>query len=134
VLSSPNVDALIVTMRDPTQVDEYLAASGIGSPSLADLRLLERYEARNGSEQCRYGCRACEDACPVGVPIADVLRTRMYAEDYGDVAFARSEYAMLSTDASACLSCAHRACTGRCPHGLELPGLTLRAHRAICES
>jgi predicted aldo/keto reductase-like oxidoreductase len=131
VLSSPNVDALVVTMRDPAQVDEYLAASGTASPSVADLRLLERYEMRNGREQCRYGCHECEDACPVGVPIADVLRTRMYAEDYGDVAFARSEYATLGAGAAACVSCAHRACTGACPHGLELPALTLRAHRAI---
>ena len=131
VLSSPNVDALVVTMRDPAQVDEYLVASGTAGPSRSDLRLLERYEARNGHEQCRYGCRDCEDACPLGVPIADVLRTRMYAEDYGDLALARSELAQLHTDASACLSCAHQICTGRCPHGLDIPALTLRAQRAI---
>jgi predicted aldo/keto reductase-like oxidoreductase len=131
VLSSPNVDALVVTMREPAQVDEYLVASGTAGPSRSDLRLLERYESRNGHEQCRYGCRDCEGACPVGVPIADVLRTRMYAEDYGDLALARSELAALRTDASACLSCAHRLCTGRCPHGLDISALTIRAQRAI---
>jgi len=130
-LGSPNVDALVVTMNDEAQVEEYLAASGATAPSAADLRLLERYEARNGSEQCRYGCSDCASACPLGVPIADVLRTRMYAEDYGALALARSAYAALGTGAAACLSCAHRACTGACPHGLDLPGLTQRAHRAI---
>ena len=131
VLSGPNVDALVVTMREPAQVDEYLVASGTSLPTRSDLRLLERYEARNGHEQCRYGCRDCEDACPVGVPIADVLRTRMYAEDYCDLALARSELARLHTDASACLSCAHKLCTGRCTHGLDISALTIRAQRAI---
>ncbi len=131
VLSSPNVDTLVVTIREPAQVDEYLVASGTAGPSRSDLRLLERYEARNGHEQCRYGCRDCEDACPLGVPIADVLRTRMYAEDYGDLALARSELSALHRDASACLSCAHQACTGACPHGLDIPALTMRAQRAI---
>lgn len=130
VLSSPNVDSLVVTMRDPAQVDEYLVASGTAAPTRADFRLLERYEARNGAEQCRYGCNDCASACPLGVPIADVLRTRMYAEDYGDLELARSAYASLSSNAGACLSCAHRACTGACPHGLAIPDLTVRAHRA----
>jgi len=130
VLASPNVDALIVTMRDRQQVDEYLGASGWKPPSAADARLLERYEARNGASQCRYGCGDCQSACPAGVPISDVLRTRMYAEDYGDLALARSEYAALGAGASACLTCAHRACTGACPHGLDIPELATRAHRA----
>jgi len=129
-LSSPNVDALVVTMRSPEQVDEYLVASGT-SVVRADLRLLERYEARNGHEQCRYGCNDCAGACPLGVPISDVLRARMYAEDYGDVALARRELALLASDASACLSCAHQTCAGSCPHGLDIPALTRRAQRAI---
>ena len=91
-------------------------------PTRADLRLLERYESRNGHEQCRYGCNECANACPLGVPISDVLRTRMYAEDYGDLALARRELAQLESDASACLSCAHQACAGSCPHGLDIPG------------
>ena len=130
-LGSPHVDALVVTMNDTAQVEEYLVASGATAPSAADLRLLERYEARNGAEQCRYGCSDCASACPVGVPIADVLRMRMYAEDYGDLALARRAHAELGNGAAACLSCAHRACTGACPHGLDLPGLTRRAHQAV---
>ncbi len=130
-LSSPNIDALVVTMKDAAQVDEYLVASGTAEPTRSDLRLLERYESRNGHEQCRYGCNDCEGACPLGVSIADVLRTRMYAEDYGDLALARRELAELSTDASACLSCAHQVCAGSCPHGLDIPALTRRAQRAI---
>ena len=134
VLSGGNVDALVVTMSDRGQVDEYLGASGWQPPSRTEERLLERYEARNGATQCRYGCSDCLSACPAGVAISDVLRTRMYAEDYGDLGFARSEYAALGAGASACLSCAHRACTDACPHGLDIPELTTRAHRTLAGS
>jgi predicted aldo/keto reductase-like oxidoreductase len=131
VLSGGYVDSLVVTMTDRRQVDEYLGASGWVPPSRADVRLLARYEAKNGATQCRYGCGDCASACPQGVPISDVLRTRMYAEDYGDLPLARSEYAALGAGAAACLTCAHRACTAACPHGLDIPTLTTRAHRTI---
>jgi ferredoxin len=72
-------------------VDEYLGASGAAAVSRTDLELLARYESRNGATQCRYGCGACLSACPEGVAIDEVLRTRMYAEDYGDLRLARDE-------------------------------------------
>ena len=40
VLASPDVDALVVTMRSPEQVDEYVAASGGAGRTRADLSLL----------------------------------------------------------------------------------------------
>src|SRR5206468_2445381 len=101
VLSGPHVDALIITMTSPEQVDEYLGASGADAVSRADFELLARYEARNGATQCRYGCATCLAACPEGVPIVDVLRARMYADDYGDLAFARDEYAGLARNEQA---------------------------------
>jgi predicted aldo/keto reductase-like oxidoreductase len=118
-------------MNGRAQVDEYLGASGWDAPTRADEALLERYQARHGSTQCRYGCGDCASACPAGVPISDVLRARMYAEDYEDLALARSEYAALGDGAAACLGCPHQACAKACPHGLAIPDLTRRAHRAI---
>jgi len=131
VLAGPDVDALIVTMKSPEQVDEYLGASGATRPTNADVSLLQRYEARNGATQCRYGCRACADACPEGVPIAEVLRTRMYARDYEDLELARSEYAALGAAASACLGCAHVSCVGACPFGIEIERHTEPTHRLL---
>ncbi len=128
VLSGPHVDALIVTMTSPELVDEYLGASGATGVSRADLELLGRYEARNGTTQCRHGCGTCLTACPEGVPIDEVLRTRMYAEDYGDVRFARDEYARLERNAQACVSCAHQACAGACPFGIDIAGLSAPTH------
>ena len=87
-----------------------------------DLPVLARYAARHSDSTCHFGCDRCHDACPEGVEISAVPRTCMYVADYGDAAVARDEYRQIATDASACLSCAHWACTGPLPLG--------RAHRA----
>jgi aryl-alcohol dehydrogenase-like predicted oxidoreductase len=130
-LSNPNVDALVVTMTSVEQVDEYVAASGSGPPTRADVALLARYEALHGATQCRYGCSDCAGACPVGVSIPDVLRARMYAEDYGAPDLARAEFWSLGAASAPCLSCRHRACSGACPHGLDVAELATRGYRAM---
>lgn len=124
VFSNPDVDALVVSMKNNAQIDEYVQASGQTKPRVGDARLLGGYLAANGATQCRQGCGACAGACPEGVPIADVLRARMYAEDYGEPNRARSSYAGLAVDASACAGCSHQACLGACPHGIDLPTRT----------
>jgi predicted aldo/keto reductase-like oxidoreductase len=96
-----------------------------------DLLLLARYEQQNGATQCRYGCGACLSACPEAVPIDAVLRTRMYAEDYGATELARAEYAALGRGADACIGCAHHSCTGACPHGIDIATLTARTHEIL---
>jgi len=131
VLSNPNVDALIVTMTSRTLIDEYLGASGARATAAQDLPLLNRYASLNGDSQCRPACNECADACPYGVPIADVMRTRMYARDYGDIRLARSEYAMLSGNAAACLTCDAKPCAGACPHGIATEVLLAPTHRML---
>ena len=84
VLSSPNVDALIISMTSTELIDEYVAASGERKVSSSDRDLLERYVALQSGKYCHPGCNACEQSCPVSVPIAEVLRTRMYEVDYSD--------------------------------------------------
>ncbi|MEM7409841.1 MAG: aldo/keto reductase [Myxococcota bacterium] len=131
VLSGSHVDALVVTMKSPEMVDEYLGASGTGGVSGHDLQLLARYEGLHGDQQCRYGCGTCLSACPAGVTIDEVLRTRMYATDYGDLELGRTDYASLGEGASACATCTHQSCAGACPHGLDIPTLTRDAHRRL---
>src|SRR5262245_2227292 len=97
VLSNTNVDGLIVSMTSPDRINEYLGASGWRSAAHGDPPLLQHYAQLQGTSYCRHGCSDCEGACPYGVPIADVLRTRMYAHDYGDMRLARQEYAQLGT-------------------------------------
>jgi predicted aldo/keto reductase-like oxidoreductase len=124
VLSSPRVDAVLISMTSTAQIDEYVAASAGRAIRQGDLDLLERYAALQDKSYCRHGCNACEGACPEGVDIAEVLRTRMYAVDYRDQALALEDYAKLGKGAEACLTCAHQACLGACAYGLPIPQLT----------
>ena len=131
VLSNPSVDALIISMTNPAGIDEYLGASGWQTTAQPDLPLLYRYAKLNGASYCRLACNGCEGACPEGVPIADVLRTRMYAVDYRDMRLARGEYGLLGAGASACLTCAHQACAGSCAYGLPVQTLLAPTHRML---
>jgi hypothetical protein len=124
VLSSPRVDALLISMNSTESIDEYVAASGGPELRGEHLQLLDRYASLQHARYCRPGCKSCEGACPEQVAIAEVLRTRMYAVDYGDPALAVEDYAKLGAGASACLTCAHQACLGACPYGLPIPEFT----------
>jgi uncharacterized protein len=131
VLSNPDVDGLIISMTSTQHIDEYLGASGWRSAARDDLPLLQRYAQMHGTSYCRHACNDCEGACPYGVPIADVLRTRMYAQDYGDMRLARSAYALLGAGASACLTCTAQPCAGACTHGLPINTLLTPMHRML---
>jgi len=131
VLSNPNVDALVISMNDRKMIDEYLGASGSTRVSRADLELLGRYAAKNGSGYCQHGCDICNSVCPSGVEIAEVLRTRMYDVDYGDREFAREEYALLKPQALACLACDGSPCASVCPNGIPISELTRQAAKTL---
>lgn len=131
VLSNPDVDALIVTMTGRSQIDEYLGASGATSVDAQARYLLNQYADLNGANYCTHACNICEGACPHGVPIADVLRTRMYATDYQDVVFAQHEYSLLESNASACLSCSGAPCQDACPNGIQINELCAPTHRML---
>jgi predicted aldo/keto reductase-like oxidoreductase len=134
VLSNGSVDALIVSMTRRDLIDEYLGASGSQVLREGDLSLLGRYARTNGASYCRNGCKECEDSCPAGVAISDVMRTRMYAVDYDDLRMARDEYATITTDAQVCLSCTAKPCARACPHGLKIDALTASTHRLLSAS
>ena len=131
VLANPHVDSAVITMNSVAKVDEYLGASGASELAAGDLDLLERYAHLNAGSYCHHVCNDCDGACPYGVPIAEVMRTRMYAVDYQDVALAREEYALLATNAAACLACDGQPCASACTHGLPLDRLCAPTHRLL---
>ncbi len=131
VLSEPAVDGLVVSMTSREMIDEYVEASGTGAPGPEDLALLARYSARNAGTSCVIGCSDCESACPVGVPIADVMRMRMYDLDYGQPAVAAREYARLPTNADACLACSGQPCATACTSFLPIPELNRETARRL---
>ena len=118
-------------MTEKTQIDEYVAASGAPAPMGADLDLLEEYLIANAAGYCDHGCEICHEACPSRVAVNEVLRTRMYAVDYANLEYGRSEYGNLSSNAAACVSCSGTPCLGQCPSGLSVSTLTRSAHQLL---
>ncbi|MGE0483229.1 MAG: aldo/keto reductase [Gammaproteobacteria bacterium] len=131
VLSNGDVDALIISMTEQAQIDEYLGASGASTLAAGDRALLERYAEMNGMTYCRHACDECSGACPYGVAISDVLRTRMYATDYRDPRFARDEYARIGANAAPCLACDGTPCQGACPQGIPIAEMCAPTHRLL---
>ena len=128
-LSNPNVSSAVVSFFELQHVDEFLFASG--KPFLRqDAEVLRHYDGEIAGTYCAPHCGACLDSCPEGVPIADVLRHRMYFEDYGWEKIAMEQYAKLETNASACLGCA-APCQGSCPLGIDISERTQGAHRLL---
>ena len=124
VLGGGYADGLLVSMTSKAEVDEYLMASGDAPLRKSDLDLLERYAQLQMARYCQSGCRACEGSCPEQVPIAEVLRTRMYDVDYRRPELARSEYAALPADARSCLTCVHQSCMNSCPQRIPIAQFT----------
>jgi predicted aldo/keto reductase-like oxidoreductase len=128
-LSNPEVSCAVVSFYEFQHVDEFLYASG--QPfSAADAQLLEKYDDRIAGSYCAPHCGACLGSCPEGVPIHDVLRHRMYFEDYGWEKLAMEQYARLERDASACRACTG-PCLGSCPLGVPIQERTTDSHQML---
>ena len=129
VLSNPSVSCLVISMNEPEQVDEFLYASG-RSFEYRDSAVLETYDEKVAGVHCFQHCGQCLGACPEGLRIDDVLRHRMYFEDYGDEKEAMRLYSMLPVQADVCLGCS-APCTGACPHGIPIQERTTGAHELL---
>jgi predicted aldo/keto reductase-like oxidoreductase len=130
VLSNPAVSCLVISFSEPEHVDEYLHASGT-ELTAADRRVLAHYDELIAGSYCRPHCGACLSTCVASLPIDDVLRYRMYYEDYGATDEARRRYARLAgADAAQCLGCP-APCAGACPYGVSIQDSMLGAHATL---
>ncbi|MEW5981985.1 MAG: aldo/keto reductase [Acidobacteriota bacterium] len=132
VVTSDLFDTLVVSMRNYDAVTEYLAVSGATGLTARDRRYLDAVAAAVGSRYCRPGCRACHDACPCGVPVADILRYKMYYEDYREEKFAMQRYGLVPAHVrpSACAGCP-APCEPACPYGLRVRERLVEADRQL---
>jgi predicted aldo/keto reductase-like oxidoreductase len=91
------------------------------------LRLLDQYAALATGDYCRL-CETCVPACPAGVRIPDILRYRMYHQNYGHCRDARELYAALAPaqQVPACTACGR--CERACPNGLAIREKLQAAH------
>lgn len=128
-LSNEQVSCAVISFFELQHVDEYLAASG--QPLEAkDLAVLREYDRQIAGSYCGPHCGACLDSCPEGLPIHDVLRHRMYFEDYGWEKEGIQRYAALARNASACAGCP-APCLGSCPVGIDIQTRMTGAHRML---
>jgi len=125
-LSNPDVSCAVISFTELVHCDEYLAASG-GGLSPADVAVLEKYDREILGSYCAPHCGACLDACPEDLAVHDVLRHRMYFEDYGREKEGMRLYAALDRNASVCASCTG-PCLGSCPIGVNIPDRMRGAH------
>ena len=73
-------------------------------------------------------CGECQAACPDGLAVADIMRYRMYAEDYGDWATARAHYTQLPAAWKQTLATGKGIQETTCPYGLPLAAELKQAH------
>ena len=129
VNADPNVSCLVVSFFETQHIDEYLYASG-KTLTDNDVAVLEKYDNLIAGTHCFSSCGDCLDSCPESLPINDVLRHRMYFEDYGDQKEAMQLYAALDKRADACLTCS-APCTGACPENVAIQTRMIGAHEKL---
>ena len=130
VLNDPNVSSAIISFSQFQHVDEYLSASG-GRPDAGDLAALRRYDELTAGTFCAPHCGVCLDSCPLGLPIDDILRQRMYFEDYGWEKRGMQDYAKLgAANAAVCADCP-APCANTCPLDIDIRDRMAGAHELL---
>jgi aryl-alcohol dehydrogenase-like predicted oxidoreductase len=129
VLSNPDVSCAVISFFELQHVDEYLSASGRPFTQ-KDLAVLEEYDRQIAGSYCAPHCGRCLSSCPEGLPIHDVLRYRMYFEDYGWEKEGMRLYSQLSRRADVCANCP-APCTGTCPQDIPIRERMLGANELL---
>ncbi len=131
VLSNPNLDTCIPTMSSYSHVEEYVAASS--KPlNRADLKVIAEYQRQTRDQYCRVSCSECLSSCPHNVAVNEVLRFKMYFEDYHMEKEAMRYYAELEEKRKPldCESCTGY-CQSACPYGLKVKQKLIEAHELL---
>jgi len=132
MLAQPNIDTIAISMRSLEMIDEYVAVSGSRSLSKEEEKLLQGYGKLLNSDYCRPGCSSCLGKCPFDVPIHDILRYKLYFENYGLEKYAITLYSKLPDNKKAviCHACSAH-CEGSCPYNLSIKNKLIEAHSEL---
>jgi len=128
-LSNPDVSCAVISFSELQHVDEYLYASGRALDANGRAAL-DAYDRKIRGAYCAPHCGACLGACPEELAIHDILRHRMYFEDYGRKREAARLYAQLERNASVCAGC-DAPCLGTCPLGVPIRERMAGAHEVL---
>lgn len=130
VAANPDVTLLIPGMASPEEAAQNLTAIGDSAPlSQTELSGIRHIRNTLGNQFCRR-CNYCAP-CSVGIPIPSVFLMEGYLSRYGLEDWARARYAALPQHASACIKCG--ACEQRCPYGLPIRQMLMRAAKEFGE-
>ena len=129
VLSNPDVSAAVISFFEMQHVDEFLYASG-KQLTEADTAILEKYDRLIRGTHCAPHCGECLGSCTEQLAIDDILRQRMYYEDYGWKGEGIRQYAKLEKNASACQGCS-APCAGSCPLGIAIQDRMVGTHEML---
>ena len=132
ILASDLFDTMVIGIRNYNNVSEYLAVSGTTSLSSDDRETLDTVAAHVSPVYCRPGCGECFGSCPNDVPVSDILRYKMYFENYGDQKYAMEQYKQVPVQCSAaqCAEC-NAPCEAACPFDLPVKTRLTEAHSQL---
>ncbi len=118
-------------MSSYSHVEEYVAASG-RPLNRKDLEVIASYQKEAYSEYCRVSCSECLASCSQGVAINDVLRFKMYFEDYRIEKEALLNYAALEEGKKplSCHDCSGY-CESTCPYQIKVKDKLIHAHNIL---
>lgn len=131
VMSNPNIDCCIPTMSSYSHVEEFVATSG--KPiKRADSKVIAEYQRQTKNQYCRVSCSECLTSCPENVAVNDILRYKMYFEDYRREKEAMYYYAELEENRKP-LNCANCSgyCETACPYGLAVKEKLIEADEIL---
>ena len=94
--------------------------------------LLEKYARLADKDYCRL-CTTCVPHCPKGIPIPDILRFRMYFNNYKREDYAKNLYNELPDHqkVTRCDDCGK--CEEHCPYQLKIVEKLHNAHSILIE-
>jgi predicted aldo/keto reductase-like oxidoreductase len=131
VLSNSNISTCIPTMSSYSHVEEYVSTSG-KTLNRADLKVIAEYQRQTKDQYCRVSCQECLASCPQNVAINDVLRFKMYFEDYRMEKEAMRYYGELEERQKPlhCADCPGH-CEIACPYNLKVKEKLAHAHEIL---
>jgi predicted aldo/keto reductase-like oxidoreductase len=116
VLNNKNITTAIPGIANHEHLRANMAVASNLTYTEAERNFLSDNSIRLGMGFCRQ-CRKCLASCPNGVDIPNLMRTHMYAAQYGDFRAARTTIDAIPSNRglAACNSC--ESCVAECAHG-----------------
>ena len=118
VLSNPDVHTTIPGMTDFDQLD--LNVKLLSDISITDSEKKDLILARSETGLYCTGCTKCLSACPLNLPVPDLMRAYMYAYGYSNPLMAYSLLGELGTNDNPCKDC--NTCKVNCTKNFDIKG------------